>query len=64
MGGDELDVEVLVTAIMGDLKFAVKNKQEMVMDQIEIFRRGFPIFPSSLSARKSWTRYSTINLKT
>ena len=44
-GGDELDVEVLVTAVMGDLKFAVKNKQEMVMDQIEIFRRGFLDLP-------------------
>ena len=38
-------VEALVTAVMGALKFAVENKREMVMDQIEIFRRGFLDLP-------------------
>jgi len=42
---DERGVEALVTAVMGALKFAVDNKQEMVMDQIEIFRRGFLDLP-------------------
>jgi hypothetical protein len=42
---DERGVEVLVTAVMGALKFAVKNKREMVIDQIEIFRRGFLDLP-------------------
>ena len=38
-------VEALVTAVMGALKFAVENKREMAMDQIEIFRRGFLDLP-------------------
>ncbi len=49
---DERGVEVLVTAVMGALKFTVKNKQEMVMDQIEIFRRGFLDLPQQPVSRE------------
>ena len=49
---DELSVEALVTAVMGALKFAVKNKREMVIDQIEIFRRGFLDLPQQPVSQK------------
>jgi len=38
---DERGVDAHYAAVWGALKFVVENKNEMVHDQIEIFRRGF-----------------------
>ncbi|MBD3107198.1 hypothetical protein IEO70_02375 [Bacillus sp. AGMB 02131] len=37
---DEDGVRWMYNAVMGALKFATENKQEMIADQIEIFKRG------------------------
>ncbi|SEN86824.1 Zinc carboxypeptidase [Mesobacillus persicus] len=37
---DEDGVRWMYNAIMGSLKYATENKQEMIADQIEIFKRG------------------------
>jgi hypothetical protein len=42
---DALGVDAHYWAVWGALKFAAQNRQEMVRDQIEIFRRGFLDLP-------------------
>ena len=41
---DEDGVRWMYSAIMGALKFATKNKEEMMADQIEIFNRGIHFY--------------------
>lgn len=45
---DERGVDAHYWAVWGALKFAAQNREEMVRDQIEIFRRGFLALPQML----------------
>ncbi len=44
---DETGVDAHYWAVWGALNFVVENKEEMLRDQIEIFRRGFLNLPQS-----------------
>jgi len=63
---DERGVDAHYAAVWGALKFVVENREEMIRDQIEIFRRGFldllqqPIPPELLP---EWDQYQDLMIQ-
>ena len=66
---DERGVDAQYAAIWGALKFIVENKNDMLRDQIEIYKRGFnaepqqPI-PEELLAETEYEQYEDLTVQT
>jgi hypothetical protein len=65
---DERGVDAHYAAVWGALKFVSQNRQQMVHDQIEIFRRGFldlpqMLIPDELLAETPFDQLNTLTVK-
>ncbi|MFZ7125187.1 MAG: M14 family zinc carboxypeptidase [Desulfobacterales bacterium] len=64
---DERGVDAHYWAVWGALEFVVQNKEEMIRDQIEIFRRGFldlpqAVIPDDILAKAAYPDFETLDL--
>jgi len=64
---DETGVDAHYWAVWGALNFVVENKDAMIRDQIEIFRRGFldlpqSVIPADILAKAAYPYFETLDL--
>jgi hypothetical protein len=65
---DERGVAAHYAVVWGALNYIVENKQEMVRDQIEVFRRGLldlpqQLIPDYLLAETPWEQYNDMTIQ-
>jgi hypothetical protein len=65
---DERGVDAHYAAVWGALKFVAENREAMVHDQIEIFRRGFlelpqQLIPEWLLDETQWEQYNELTIQ-
>jgi hypothetical protein len=65
---DERGVDAHYWAVWGALKFAAQNRQAMIHDQIEIFRRGFldlpqMLIPDEILDQTQWEQYNELTIQ-
>ena len=65
---DERGVDAHYWAVWGALKFASRNRVEMIRDQIEIFRRGFldlpqMLIPDEILTQTDYDKYNELTLQ-
>jgi hypothetical protein len=64
---DDRGVSAQYAAVWGALKFITENRQAMVRDQVEIFRRGFldlpqMLIPDEILAQTPWDQYNELTI--
>jgi hypothetical protein len=65
---DERGVDADYWAVWGALKFVAENRQDMIRDQIEMFRRGFldlpqALIPDDILAETPYDQYNELTIK-